>query len=673
MPNPSENTLKKIVESAYIPAIAYAYVDLNAPLDNTSFSFGKINDQGPDVGENRVDATTQFPASSLSKIVFTYLVLEWAKKNSVKLDVNIRDILVKKQIELHQQLSAASTQNNQLKTQAKQLDEVLNYERFMDQGKYPEQAKKITIEHILSHTSGLPNVGADASSTLAFNSEPGEKYNYSGEALLYLQKVLESLTGENLESLAKKYVFNPLNMESSTFLPKPVNPANKLVDVHTEIGKSISIHESIQAFNYRLESMSSLSDLSQAEKAKIYLSENPRSYYVKGMPAPASIPQEIDLTNLASKMNDITFVREILAMTANAGCTPHLNAAGSLLTTSEDFLKFMSAWFERMDEDMFKEAFEPANGQKIPSFDAKDESPVCGLGWHLYRDENNQLIAYQYGENPNTRSFVAMNVTDKKGAAFFTNCEHGMCIGNQLFSSEDFAPIGKTQNLFKSMPRHPQSDEPGWKETLEGKIIEDRAENEVDVGKARSCFVEAAKLLPEDKSKTRRLKWFDKVHSINAEHTKFEKKLESFVGVYTNDHGEKCEIKIKDAALVYEQFGNEIKLVRLTETKFLPEKDQSFKVSLDGKQMIRETLWGDKYELSNQTVEQLQEQTSSYAGVSRALGPRSSHNPQAQQNETPLASSEQKEQGFTEQAQQQQVQQESTEEDEEQQRPRIYP
>ncbi|MDF1929648.1 hypothetical protein PGH45_05640 [Legionella pneumophila] len=97
----------------------------------------------------------------------------------------------------------------------------------------------------------------------------------------------------DLEELAKRYVFKPLEMDHSTFLSQPDSRAN-IVAVHTELGKPTSIYESIPNLKYDLALMSSLSNLNQSENGKIYLSENPREYYVKGMSEPAPIPPEID-------------------------------------------------------------------------------------------------------------------------------------------------------------------------------------------------------------------------------------------------------------------------------------------------------------------------------------------------------------------------------------------
>jgi hypothetical protein len=74
---------------------------------------------------------------------------------------------------------------------------------------------------------------------------------------------------------------------------------------------------------YSLELMSSLpgGDIAQAKEGKVYLSEEPREYYVKGMRAPEPIPPGIDLTNLATKLNNFSFKSDILWMTSNAGHT----------------------------------------------------------------------------------------------------------------------------------------------------------------------------------------------------------------------------------------------------------------------------------------------------------------------------------------------------------------
>ncbi|QDP73269.1 beta-lactamase family protein [Legionella israelensis] len=574
MPKPTKDALEKITGPAHIPAIGYAYVDVNHSSDNTTITYGKKNAESTKPDINEVNDETRFPASSLSKIVFTYLVLRLVKEGHIRLD--------------------------------EKLYKELPYERLMEHGKYPDKstqknAERLTVRHVLSHTSGLPNVGSDPSSRLKFNSEPGGKYEYSGEAILYLQKFVEKKMKMDLQTLAQKYLFDPpptgLDMTRSTFLP-PSGLDTNIVSVHSELGKSMSIEESLAPFK--------------------------------------------------------------------EDTSPITSAVGTLLTTADDFSKFLTAWLKMLDDKDFKKAFEPPKDKEIPTFDKKDDSQVCGLGWHLYRDKEDKLIAYQYGENTNTRSFVAINVSEKKSAAFFTNCEHGMSIANQIFSSTDLAPIGKTKKLFKSMSRHPQSDEPGWKETLAGKLAEDQG----NIQKAKFYFTQALFASNHQESKKQRLKWFNEAHSSTQR--EFKTPLATFKGVYTNRFGDRCEISIKEGRLVYEQSGCEIKLVRTSETDFLPEKDQSFKISIKGKQMTRTTVAGEVYNLSDESLAKSQEQTSSYAAISSSLAYPPAHKAQTKHSDTPAASSDKKELGAKNpiENEQEKLDESTTEDEEVQYRPK---
>lgn len=382
------------------------------------------------------------------------------------------------------------------------LHPILEYERFMVDGEYPDKAKRLTARHILSHTTGLPNLGPNLSPTLLFDpkSELGTGYSYSGEAFLYLQKVIETKMGKDLETLAKKYVFGPLRMDRSTFLPQSEGDTN-IVAVHTTLGKPTPLYEVL----------------------------------------------------------------------------PHLCAAGSLLTTAHDFSKLMAAWLKNMDDPIIQQAFKPRS---------VDDFSTCGLGWHLYRNKD-ELIAYQYGENPNTRSFVAINVKAKKAAVFFTNSENGMSIANQIFNSPDLPAIGDMKDVFKYM-HYSQSDEPGWQEMIAGEIAEDQGRFE----EAGLYFKRALDITPKDKSKQRRLEWFNVVHQSTPEKKAFTQPLETFVGKYKNIHNDEVEIYIRDGGLIRKEFGHETKLVRISEADFLPEKDQSFKISFNRDQMSTRSIHG---------------------------------------------------------------------------------
>ncbi|WP_244940991.1 serine hydrolase domain-containing protein [Legionella sainthelensi] len=481
----NKGQLQRIIDSAHTPAVSYAYVESNEQhqhgLVKTSLALGKKNAQSTDT-ENTVEGNTRFPASSLSKIVFTYLVLQLVKEKQIELDEPLLSIL---------------------------KQEGQDYERFKVNGEYPEKAMQLTARHVLSHTTGLPNWSPNLSSTLTFDpkSDLGSGYSYSGEAFLFLQTVIETKTGKNLEELAKKYVFDPLKMSRSTFQPQPEGDKN-IVVVHTQLEK----------------------------------------------PTP------------------------ILAI------EPPLHSAASLLTTANDFSKLMSAWLGSMDDPIIKQAFESKGAYSIAN--------TCGLGWHLYKNKD-AVIAYQWGANPNTRSFIALNVTEKKGAVFFTNSENGMSIATQILNSPDLHPIGDMQELFKYMS-FSQSDEAGWQETIEGKICEDEGRLE----EARDYFEKAFEL--------RRLEWSNAVpqHS-SPEKTVFTSPMEPFVGNYNNE----VEIYLREGSLICRRSNSETKLVRISETEFLPEEDPSFKISFKRDLVEIRSIDGEQTLLFKQSLSKLQLET----------------------------------------------------------------
>lgn len=70
----------------------------------------------------------------------------------------------------------------------------------------------------LNHTSGLPNW---SDGPLAFDSTPGEKWQYSGEGYVLLQRAVEAVTHERLDEFMARQVFKPLGMVHSSYTWKP--------------------------------------------------------------------------------------------------------------------------------------------------------------------------------------------------------------------------------------------------------------------------------------------------------------------------------------------------------------------------------------------------------------------------------------------------------------------
>ena len=99
-------------------------------------------------------------------------------------------------------------------------------------------AEQITLRQLLSHASGLTNAVNPVNKSIVY--PPGERFEYSGVGFIYLQEVLEQATGKSLEQLAQELVFEPLDMDSSSYMV-PQNMMPRLANGHLNYGQIISL------------------------------------------------------------------------------------------------------------------------------------------------------------------------------------------------------------------------------------------------------------------------------------------------------------------------------------------------------------------------------------------------------------------------------------------------
>src|SRR5262249_29626119 len=123
---------------------------------------------------------TIFEAASLSKPVFAYAVLQLMNAGAVSLD--------------------------------EPLSRFLPGHMAAD-----DRASLITGRHVLSHTTRLPNWRSETRPLRTYFA-PGERFSYSGEGFVYLQRVVEQIVGGALEGIMNRLVFAPLGMASSSFV-----------------------------------------------------------------------------------------------------------------------------------------------------------------------------------------------------------------------------------------------------------------------------------------------------------------------------------------------------------------------------------------------------------------------------------------------------------------------
>ena len=86
------------------------------------------------------------------------------------------------------------------------------------------RSQQLTTRHILTHRSGFPNWRTQLpGKKLAFQFDPGTKYQYSGEGFEYLRQALENKFHRRLDQLADSIIFKPLGMTDTHFTWNPAD------------------------------------------------------------------------------------------------------------------------------------------------------------------------------------------------------------------------------------------------------------------------------------------------------------------------------------------------------------------------------------------------------------------------------------------------------------------
>lgn len=94
----------------------------------------------------------------------------------------------------------------------------------------PESWKKVTVEHLLHHTSGLPDYlapGTDVGSEVTLGQiverikpqkmrfEPGSKWEYSNTGFALLGMIVDNVSGSSFHDVVRKQVFAPAGMKTA--------------------------------------------------------------------------------------------------------------------------------------------------------------------------------------------------------------------------------------------------------------------------------------------------------------------------------------------------------------------------------------------------------------------------------------------------------------------------
>jgi CubicO group peptidase (beta-lactamase class C family) len=170
-----EQVIPVVMDSAGVPGLSIAITT------DSGIAWGRgFGVRSTDTGDP-VDTGSVFEAASLSKPVFAYGVLQLVDQGVLDLDTP--------------------------------LSEYYDYADIADD----PQHERITARMVLTHSTGFPN-WRPGGGQLTITFEPGTEFSYSGEGFGYLQRVVMHVTGERLQPLMERLVFEPVGMPNSSYI-----------------------------------------------------------------------------------------------------------------------------------------------------------------------------------------------------------------------------------------------------------------------------------------------------------------------------------------------------------------------------------------------------------------------------------------------------------------------
>lgn len=168
----------RLMREAHVPGVSVALIQKKAVVWSRQYGTANVKNGAA------VTDSTMFEACSMSKPVLAVIALRLAEQKKLDLD--------------------------------RPLVHYLDLPSLRGQ----PGRERITARMVLSHTSGLPNWrrGDDErDGPLPVLFPPGSRFGYSGEAISYLQQVIEKITGEPVDIFAWHELFAPLGLRHISF------------------------------------------------------------------------------------------------------------------------------------------------------------------------------------------------------------------------------------------------------------------------------------------------------------------------------------------------------------------------------------------------------------------------------------------------------------------------
>lgn len=308
-----------------------------------------------------------------------------------------------------------------------------------------ERLNDITVKQLLSHTAGFSpsyELGIDKK----LYSSPGVEFRYSGVGYIYLQSVIERVTGLSMEQAAEKYVFEPLGMQNSTFeKAKTVVPYMNLSSallyallvfiavfcIMFLLGAFIGIATKFKYFPLRVSFIVALLMAGVINvlfilfvfvskvlvvflvyftivSLLIFLTRKSRKVFYAVLPVITAL---IIVLGLAVPIT-IPVTNDVIAKKANCAYT--------LKSTSRDMALFCDELMKQ-----YKGSNETIKGM-FRSVINIDSTNSWGLGIAIEQDGQNRTTYWHSGINPGFQSLIVLYPEQKKYVIVLTNSDNGL-------------------------------------------------------------------------------------------------------------------------------------------------------------------------------------------------------------------------------------------------------
>ena len=355
--------LPRIMQAFAVPGVGIAVVEDGDVVWSRPFGMTHALTRKP------VDARTIFEDASLSKPVFAYLVLQLVDRGLIDLDRPL--------------------------VQYRRLDYLADHP-WID---------LITARDVLRHSTGLPNWRkSPATEKLVPMVHPGTRIDYSGEAIFWLQLVVEKITGQSLDESMQVHLFGPAGMQDSSYTWNADLATRSVYGhfAHDKAGAGMPPQMFREQWGYAVQVADRWGKPLSAWKYEDAARALPEVTAI----APAGL---------------VTWPGDIVA-----------NAAASLRTTVQDYATFMTLVMARPQRAPWELREATREAMLTPQIRLPGRWTEKGLGWNMEATPDGPVF-YHSGSNGDIfKNFAVGDATRRRGIVVLTNGGSGSFVHQRI-------------------------------------------------------------------------------------------------------------------------------------------------------------------------------------------------------------------------------------------------